>query len=83
MNEKLKGSTLIRAMVLLKGMVKGRFGYSKVYYPELVSIAQAVSYTGKKRKYTFSVARKATDREVNAIVGKSIQKGNKECAVVH
>lgn len=60
----MKGSHLINTVVLLKAWEKWRLGWSKVYQPEINAMLLSVSFCGKKRKYTFTLLRKARAEEL-------------------
>ena len=66
----MKGSTFIQSAVIVNAKERWRFGYSKLYNPAIGddgAFIISVSYTGKKRKYTFSVLRGPKPAELNDI----------------
>lgn len=68
----MKGSHLVNSIVLIAAKEKGRFGWSKVYQPEINAMLLSVSFCGKKRKYTFTLLRKARPEELEGLPAQSV-----------
>lgn len=60
----MRGSTMLKEMVLIHADTWWRFAWSKVYYPETKMIIRAFKYLGKDRELSVAISRPVTQEEL-------------------